>query len=152
MLYMVYTMVYIKKTGIYHDIYHPNWYIPLYISKNIQWYILLVGNLDLLLPHGVYHGIYQFFGIYHGIYRSQGVIYHGIYKFDLFLPHGIYQLGWYIAWYASFFLWYIAWHEMGCNRAKVGCTYGIYLKVAYTMWGIYHANYDIFHAINLVLR
>ena len=89
-------MVYIKKTGIYHGIYHTNRYIP--------WYIQLVGNLDLMLPHGIYHGIYQFFGIYHGIYRSQGVIYHGIYKFDLFLPHGIYQFGWYIAWYVSFFL------------------------------------------------
>jgi hypothetical protein len=57
-----------------------------------------------LLPHGIYHGKYQFFGIYHGIYRSQGVIYHGIYKFDLFLPHGMYQFGWYIAWYVSFVL------------------------------------------------
>ena len=45
------------------------------------------------------------------------------------------------------FFWYIAWHEMGYNRVKVGCTYGIYLKVVYTMWGMYHANYDIFHAI-----
>ena len=47
------------------------------------------------------------------------------------------------------FFSYIAWHEMGCNRVKVGCTYGIYLKVVYTMWGIYHANYDIFHAIKV---
>ncbi len=50
------------------------WYIP--------WSILLVGTLDLLLPHGIYHGIHQVFGIYHGVYSSQGVIYHGTYKFD----------------------------------------------------------------------
>ncbi len=116
------------------------WYIP--------WYVLLVGNLDLLLPHGIYHGIYQVFGICYGIYRSQGVIYHGIYKFDLFLPHSLYQFGWYIAWYVSFF-WYIAWYEIVCNRVKVGFTYGIYLKVVYTVWGVYHANYDIFHAIKV---
>jgi hypothetical protein len=36
-------------------------YIPWYIP----WYILLVGKLDLLLQHGKYHGIYQFFGINH---------------------------------------------------------------------------------------
>ena len=47
------------------------------------------------------------------------------------------------------FFWYIAWHEMGYNRVKVGCTYGIYLKVVYTVWGIYHANYDTFHAIKV---
>ena len=47
------------------------------------------------------------------------------------------------------FFWYIAWHEVGCNRVKIGCTYGICLKVVYTMWGIYHANYDIFHAIKV---
>ena len=47
------------------------------------------------------------------------------------------------------FFWYIAWHEMGYNRVKVGCTYGIYLKVVYTMWGIYHAIYGIFHAIKV---
>ena len=47
------------------------------------------------------------------------------------------------------FFWNIAWYEMVCNRMKVGCTYGIYLKVVYTMWGIYHAIYDIFHAIKV---
>jgi hypothetical protein len=38
---------------------------------------------------------------------------------------------------------------MGCNRVKVGFTYGIYLKVVYTVWGKYHAIYDIFHAIKV---
>jgi hypothetical protein len=82
----IYHGIYIYITVIYHGIYHTNRYIP--------WYILLVGNLDLLLPHGIYHCIYQVFGIYLGIYRSQGVLYHGIYKFDLILPHCIHQFGW----------------------------------------------------------
>ncbi len=38
---------------------------------------------------------------------------------------------------------------MVCKRVKVWCTYGIQLKVVYTVWGIYHANYDIFHAIKV---
>jgi hypothetical protein len=39
--------------------------------------------------------------------------------------------------------------QMNINRVKVGCTYGIYLKVGNTVWGICHANYDLFHAIKV---
>jgi hypothetical protein len=74
----IYHGIYIKKTGICHGIYHTNWYILWYISWYIPWYILLVGNLDLLLPHGNTM-VYTSFLVYTMIYTVVRVLYTMVY-------------------------------------------------------------------------
>ena len=127
-------MVYTIQTGIYHGIFHGIYYL-----SGTWTYCCLM----------VYTMVYTSFLVYTMVYTVVRVVYAMVYT-SLTCPcltvytnlggicHGMYL-----------FFWYIAWYKVVSTRVKVGCTYGIYLKVVYTMLGIYHANYDIFHAIKV---